>query len=126
VYYALAFLSKEFEAYKTARFSFEKLNTLLFPIEWQEKIDYETLAIRAKPYTDKDNILQVCYRCLNTNPLINAKGDKCTTCSYTFIRSPISNEVLPLTEFVPKNLSDNQAIDLIRSNKNLFNNKKTE
>lgn len=119
----MAFLSKEFEAFKTARYSFEKLNTLIFPLEWQEKIDYETLAIRAKPYTDKDTILQVCYRCSNTNPLINPKGDKCTTCSYTFIRSPISNEVLPLTEFRPKGIEVNKAIELIRSNKNLFNKK---
>jgi len=34
IYYALGFLSKEFEAFKTSRFSFEKLNTLKFPSSW--------------------------------------------------------------------------------------------
>jgi intraflagellar transport protein 122 len=34
VYYALATLSKQFEAYKTSRFYFEKLNSLKFPLHW--------------------------------------------------------------------------------------------
>lgn len=34
IYFALAFLSKQLEAFKTARFSFEKLNTLIIPQTW--------------------------------------------------------------------------------------------
>jgi len=116
IYYALAFLSKGFEAYKTARFSFEKLNTMKFPLSWQSKIDFEIMSIRSKPYIDKDNSMPLCYRCLNTNPLINLKGDKCTTCSAKFIRSPISFEILPLIEFKPTNeISDDTAIEIIKN-----------
>ncbi len=114
IYYALAFISKQFEAYKTARFSFEKLNTFKFPHNWQTKIDFEIMTIRSKPYIDKDTNMPVCYRCLNTNPLINMKGDKCTICSSNFIRSPISHEILPLVEFRPEEgISDDQAIEFL-------------
>ena len=77
IYYALAFLAKQLEAYKTARFSFEKLNTLKFPQSWQHKIDYEIMSIRSKPYFDKDNsdYIPMCYRCLNTNTILNPLGD---------------------------------------------------
>lgn len=60
--------------------------------------------------------MSVCFRCLNTNPLINPKGDKCTTCSNSFIRSLISFEILPLIEFKPiKGITDDQVIEMIKS-----------
>jgi intraflagellar transport protein 122 len=60
--------------------------------------------------------MPLCFRCLNTNPLINPKGDKCTTCSNPFIRSPISFEILPLIEFKPvKGITDDQVIEMIKS-----------
>ncbi len=60
--------------------------------------------------------MPMCFRCLNTNPLINPKGDKCNTCSNVFIRSLISFEILPLIEFRPsKALSDDEAIEMIKS-----------
>jgi intraflagellar transport protein 122 len=116
VFYALGFLSKQLESYKTARFSFEKLNTLNFPSAWQGKIDFEIMSIRSKPYTDKDTNMPLCFRCLNSNPLINLKGDKCTICQGPFIRSPISQEILPLIEFRPiPEISDTDAIEIIKS-----------
>jgi len=118
VFFALAFLSKQLEAYKTARFSFERLNTLIIPQSWQDKIDYEIISIRSKPYLDKDNLMPLCYRCLNNNPLLNTKGDICTTCGGEFIRSPLSNEILPLVEFKPKQgISLEDAINYVKSNK---------
>lgn len=117
IYYALAFLAKEFEAYKTARFTFEKLSLMNFPPKWQSKIDLEIVLIRTKPYTDKETSLPMCYRCLHTNPLLNIKGDKCTICSNPFIRSPITYEILPLIEFKPVNeVNDDMAIEIIKSN----------
>ena len=81
--------------------------------------------IKSKPYIDKDINLPLCFRCLNTNPLTNPKGDKCTSCSHNFIRSPISFEILPLIEFRPEQgISDDLAIELIKSSENL--NKPTE
>lgn len=123
IYYSLGFLSKEFEAFKTSRFSFEKLNTLNFPITWyyqyllsrQSKIDNEIISVRSKPYIDKDTNMPICYRCSNTNPQINLKGDKCTACENSFIRSPVSFEILPLIEFKPvKEISDDEAIEIVK------------
>jgi len=34
IYYALSFLGFKFEAYKTARFGYEKLQTLKVPVQW--------------------------------------------------------------------------------------------
>ena len=69
--------------------------------------------------------MPLCYRCLNNNPLLNAKGDICTTCGGEFIRSPLSNEILPLVEFRPKvGISLDDAISYVRSNKKASKNKK--
>jgi intraflagellar transport protein 122 len=76
--------------------------------------------IKSKPYTDKDINLPLCFRCLNTNPLTNIKGDKCTACSHPFIRSPISFEILPLVEFKPDPVINfERAIELIKVNESL-------
>lgn len=39
VYYALAFMAAKFEAFKTARYGYDKLQGLKIPVEWQEEID---------------------------------------------------------------------------------------
>lgn len=120
VYYAAAFLSKQQEANKTSRFCFEKLNSLHISKLWKTKIDFEIMTIRAKPYTDAESQMPLCFRCLSVNPLINLLGDRCTSCSNPFIRSPISYEILPLIEFkIPENMKDNQAKDLISTSKAL-------
>jgi intraflagellar transport protein 122 len=73
--------------------------------------------IKSKPYTDKDINLPLCFKCLNTNPLTNIKGDKCSACSHPFIRSPISFEILPLVEFKPDaSINDEKAFELIKIN----------
>ena len=73
------------------------------------------MTIRSKPYTDNDSNLPLCFRCLNSNPLTNLKGDKCNICSYHFVRSFISYEILPLIEFKPvKGISTDQAIEFIK------------
>lgn len=114
IYYASAFLAKQFTAYKTSRFSFEKLNTLQIPQLWRGKIEFEIMVVRAKPYTDNDSNMPLCFRCLTTNPSINILGDKCTICGNKFIRSSISYEILPLVEFFPDpSLEDKKARELI-------------
>ncbi len=76
--------------------------------------------IKSKPYTDKDMNLPLCFRCLNTNPLTNVKGDKCSACSHPFIRSPISFEILPLVEFKPEeSINNERAFELIKLNETL-------
>lgn len=115
IFYAAAFLAKQFDTNKTARFCFEKLNNLNIPNYWKSKIDFEIMTIRAKPYTDIESQLPLCFRCLTSNPLINILGDKCTLCGYNFVRSSISYEILPLVEFIiPNEITDEKAIELIK------------
>lgn len=115
VYFALGMFAKQFSAFKTARIAFEKLSNLIFPLSWSDKIDKEILEIRTKPYVDKDNLLNTCFNCMHSNPLINLNGDICNMCAAPFIRCCISFEVLPLVEFKPvKTISTDQAIDFIK------------
>ena len=81
--------------------------------------------MRSRPYLDKDNLMPLCYRCLNNNPLLNIKGDICTTCGGDFIRSPLSNEILPLVEFKPNSsISADDAINYIKTGKKSSKSKK--
>lgn len=75
IYYALSLLGTRFEAYRTARFGYEKLQTLKISPEWQEEIDLASLRVRCKPFSDKEGYQPVCNRCMNINPLINQSGD---------------------------------------------------
>ena len=43
----------------------------------------------------------ICNRCMNTNPLVNAKGDHCITCGCPVVRNFGSFDTLPLVEFKP-------------------------
>ena len=116
IYYCLGILAKKFEAYKTARFCFEKLANLQYPADWSDKIDKEIMNIRTKPSLDKENISPPCPRCNHNNALINTKGDFCSFCNAPFIRCALSFEILPLVEFKPKKeISADYAIDCIRS-----------
>ena len=115
IYYALSLLGAKFEAYRTARYGYEKLQTLQISPEWQEEIDLASLKIRCKPFSDKEGYQPVCNRCMNINPLINQSGDHWTACGHPFIRNFIGFDTLPLVEFVPdKNLSPKKVLDLLK------------
>lgn len=85
VYYALSYMATKFEAFKTARFGYDKLQSLKIPVDWQEEINISALKVRAKPFSDKDGYQPVCNRCMNPNALINQNGDFCTICGHPFI-----------------------------------------
>ena len=102
IYYALSLLGGKFEAFRTARYGYEKLQTLKISPEWQEEIDLASLKIRCKPFSDKEGYQPVCNRCMNINALINQTGDHCTACGHPFIRNFIGFDTLPLVEFVPE------------------------
>jgi len=115
IYYALSLLGTRFEAYRTARFGYEKLQTLKISPEWQEEIDLASLKIRCKPFSDKEGYQPVCNRCMNINALINQNGDHCTACGHPFVRNFIGFDTLPLVEFVPnKNISNKTVIELLK------------
>ena len=102
IYYALSYLGFKFEAYKTARFGYERLQQLKIPSAWQDDVDLATLKVRAKPFSDKEGFAVICNLCMNTNTLINQGGDICTSCGHPFVRNFIGFDTLPLVEFVPR------------------------
>ena len=102
IYYALSYLGFKFEAFKTARFGYERLQQLKIPSAWQDDVDLATLKVRAKPFSDKEGFAVICNRCMNTNALINQGGDICTSCGHPFVRNFIGFDTLPLVEFVPR------------------------
>ena len=108
IYYALSYLGYKFEAFKTARHGYERLQQLKIPIAWQDDIDMSNLKIRAKPFSDKEGFQVICNRCMNTNSLINVAnpsnpnaigGDVCSSCGHPFVRNFIGFDTLPLVEF---------------------------
>eukprot|EP00959_Pyramimonas_sp_CCMP1952_P136921 2864971-Pyramimonas_sp.AAC.1 len=44
---------EELEAYKTARFAYNKLQGLKMPAAWHDEIDLACVMTRAKPFSDK-------------------------------------------------------------------------
>jgi len=54
VYYTLSKQAYQFEAYKAARFGYEKLNSLKIPDAWQEEIEIDAMKIKTKPNSDRD------------------------------------------------------------------------
>eukprot|EP01002_Notosolenus_urceolatus_P013184 NODE_43_length_3237_cov_15.831556_g34_i0.p1 GENE.NODE_43_length_3237_cov_15.831556_g34_i0~~NODE_43_length_3237_cov_15.831556_g34_i0.p1 ORF type:complete len:1042 (+),score=386.07 NODE_43_length_3237_cov_15.831556_g34_i0:156-3128(+) len=96
---ALAKLGKQLETFKLAAFAYDKLQSFVVPKHMIDALDLSAVAIRAKTYADKDDMLPVCYRCSFTNPLLNQNGDLCANCFHPFIRSFHSFDHLPLVEF---------------------------
>ena len=71
IYYALSYLGYKFEAFKTSRLGYDKLQTLKIPAEWGDDIDLANLRVRAKPFSDKEALAVICNRCMNHNALVN-------------------------------------------------------
>eukprot|EP01029_Cantina_marsupialis_P016814 TRINITY_DN3769_c0_g7_i4.p1 TRINITY_DN3769_c0_g7~~TRINITY_DN3769_c0_g7_i4.p1 ORF type:complete len:1210 (+),score=352.21 TRINITY_DN3769_c0_g7_i4:102-3731(+) len=119
ILYILATHGRSLEAYKCTRESLEALLQLRIPVEWQDTIDQNWMSIQTKPFSDKDTLHPICYRCSAANPLVNIKtsgltGDCCLNCAHPFIRSMISFDSLPLVEFfLPQHISEEEAMSLI-------------
>jgi intraflagellar transport protein 122 len=122
IYYALSLLGTKFEAFRTARYGYEKLQTLKISPEWQEEIDLASLKIRCKPFSDKESHQPVCNRCMNINSLINQNGDFCTACGHPFVRNFIGFDTLPLVEFVPDpRIPPGKVLDLLKEEPDDYN-----
>lgn len=87
ILYALAKQGRNLGAYKLTRHVYEKLHTLYIPPRFQEAIEIGDVLIRAKPFSDAEELLPLCYRCSTTNPLFNSKGNCCINCGQAFIFS---------------------------------------
>ena len=115
VFYTLSTLGYKQEAFKTAREGYEKLLSLKVPASLADKIDYEHLKIRSKPYNDKEGLSWTCNRCITPNPLINPKGDFCICCGCPAVRNFGSFDCLPLVEFIPDpNLAPVRVKELLK------------
>ena len=114
ILFALARQSKSLQAFKLARYAFDKLQLLKIPAQWSDELDLSMIDIQSKPFKDREDLLPVCYRCGAVNPLVNSGGDFCTNCKHQFVRSFLSFDVLPLVNFLPPvGCSDEQAERLI-------------
>ncbi|EGT35625.1 hypothetical protein CAEBREN_28014 [Caenorhabditis brenneri] len=116
VYFTIAKLAIEFDAFKSARTALDQLTKLrVRPIfELDGQIETMTLNIRAKPFTDAEHMQPMCYRCGLNNPFLG--GMSCIHCETPFIISFGSFDVLPLIEFkIEPDITLGEAKELIES-----------
>jgi len=52
--YTLAKQSKNLGAYKLARHAYEKMQSLMIPVKFQDAVDLGSITIRSKPYHDSE------------------------------------------------------------------------
>jgi intraflagellar transport protein 122 len=77
-------------------------------------IDLAIVLVRSKPFSDRDDMLPLCWRCGTTNAMLNPQGDFCFNCGNAFHRSFLTFEHLPLVEFeLEDGVSDAEAIALL-------------
>jgi len=114
IFYTLAKHGEALGAYKLARFAYNTLQSIKVQEAWAETIDFNCIVMRSKPFSDKETLLPMCYRCATTNPLLNSQGDACINCGAAFVRSFLTFEHLPLVEFVlDASVADDEATALI-------------
>ncbi|XP_057655488.1 intraflagellar transport protein 122 homolog isoform X2 [Diorhabda carinulata] len=115
IYYTLAKQAKKLGANKLAKQLFDKITHLRVPLKFQEQVEIATISIRAKPYSDPEELLPMCYRCSTYNPL-STTTNSCLNCGEKFLYSFVSFELLPLVEFhLEENISDQEALRLIET-----------
>ncbi|VDM24258.1 unnamed protein product [Toxocara canis] len=114
IMYTLAKQGRALGAYKLARYALEQLSYLKAPARFEKLIGIATVMIRAKPFTDAEELLPMCYRCGVANPLTG--GNSCIHCKTPFVFSFVSFEVLPLVEFeVADDIPTDEARQLIEA-----------
>ncbi|XP_067933831.1 intraflagellar transport protein 122 homolog isoform X2 [Watersipora subatra] len=114
ILYALAKQGKNLGAFKFVRAAYDQLQALRIPPQFEDNVDLGSVTIRCKPYHDNEDLLPMCYRCSNNNPLMNPAGNFCSTCAQPFLHSFLSFDVLPLVEFyLGDDISDEEALRLL-------------
>ena len=111
---ALGRLCSAMELNRVARTVYEKLQQFVLSPTIQEQVDIATLAIRGRPFQDKEEFLSTCARCQQTVAGFTAPGDRCPNCFHPFVRSFVSFEALPLVEFIlADDLTDGKAEQIV-------------
>jgi len=86
------------------------------PLAWQDDIDLGNMKVRAKPFSDREDVQIICNRCMNRNTNVNSNGDFCLSCGQPFIRNFVGFDTLPLVEFVPRDsIPFKKAVELIKT-----------
>ncbi|XP_030763034.1 intraflagellar transport protein 122 homolog [Sitophilus oryzae] len=115
IYFTLAKQARKLGANKLAKQTFDKITSFRVPQKFQEQVEIATIASRARPYNDPEELLPMCYRCSTYNPL-SSTSNYCVNCGQNFIYSFVSFELLPLVEFqLVEGISDDEAIRLIET-----------
>jgi intraflagellar transport protein 122 len=116
---ALARLAEALSMFKTSRLVHDKLQQYVLPnAQLMDQLDLAILVMRGRPFQDREDLQQMCFRCGQTNTALPGPGDRCNHCLHPFIRSFHSFEVLPLVEFVlADGLSDSEALHVIATGK---------
>ena len=112
IFYALAQTSEQLEAFKLARWAYDRLQSYKIPFGWRDAIDIAVIHLQAKPYSDKEDLIPVCTRCYASNPLVNISnaGDICVQCGQPFQRCFLTFHSLPLVEFkLPEGMSQEEG-----------------
>lgn len=131
--YCLAKQAKTLGANKFAKQLLDRIQPLRIPVKFQEQVEIQTIAARARPYSDPEELLPMCYRCSTYNPLATT-SNKCVNCGQKFVHSYVSFgklfnifyvviyvtnrilEILPLVEFqLEEGITDVEAVRLIET-----------
>ncbi|XP_054721497.1 LOW QUALITY PROTEIN: intraflagellar transport protein 122 homolog [Uloborus diversus] len=114
IYYAAAKQSSAMKAYKLARTAYQQASMYRIPERFSDLIDLATMHVHAKPFSDSEEVLPMCYKCSTSNPLINKQGNICCNCQHPFAYSFISFEILPVVEFfLEDGITDEEAYKLL-------------
>ncbi|XP_060520600.1 intraflagellar transport protein 122 homolog [Cylas formicarius] len=113
VHFALAKQARKLGANKLAKQTYDKLRAYRVPAKFREQVDVASIASRARPHHDPEDLLPMCYRCSAYNPPLSPRN-ACVNCGHAFVYSFVGFEALPLVEFEPaEGVSDTEAIRLI-------------
>jgi intraflagellar transport protein 122 len=132
ILYCLSKQARKLGANKLAKQILDKIQTLKIPQKFQEQVEIASIAARARPYSDPEELLPMCYRCSTYNPLASA-SNRCVNCGQKFVHSYVSfgkylfiwfdtrkcflfEEILPLVEFMlQEGITDVEAVRLIET-----------
>ncbi|KAM7541314.1 hypothetical protein Aperf_G00000023570 [Anoplocephala perfoliata] len=114
ILYTLAKHSRALKAFKLARFAFDRLQNMRISEPLRTMVELQSLAIRATPLSDSEDVNIHCYRCSSSYSILQ-NDNRCINCRAPFIFSFLSFEVLPLVEFIPDpELSAEQITEYIQ------------
>lgn len=84
--YTLSKQARILGANKLAKQLLDKIQSLRIPARYLEQVEIATLAAKAKPFSDSEELLPMCYRCSTYNPLLTSKN-ACSNCGENFVYS---------------------------------------